>query len=143
MDPDVAADFLINRTGDVAFETALELAAELGGLPLALEQAAAYAQATGDTLAQYLGSFRRRPEMLSRGEPTGYDKTVATTWSLAFERLAASVPGAVGLLRLLAFCAPEAVPLRLLLTSPRPRRAAYPGCGVGAGAAAGGRVGGR
>ena len=116
LDPDVAADFLINRTGDPAFQTARELAVELGGLPLALEQAAAYLQATGGTLAGYLASFRRRrPDMLARGEPTGYDKTVATTWSLAFERLESSAPDAVGLLRLLAFCAPETVPLRLLL----------------------------
>ena len=44
---------------------------------------------------------------------------MATTWRLAFERLQQSAPGAVGLLRLLAFCAPEAIPLRLLL-QPRP-----------------------
>ena len=53
------------------------------------------------------------------GEPTGYSKTVATTWALAFERLQQADPGAVGLLRLLACCAPEAIPLRLLL-QPRP-----------------------
>ncbi len=120
LDPDVAAEFLVNRTGDPAFQTARELAVELGGLPLALEQAAAYAQATGGTLAGYLASFRRRrPDMLARGKPTGYDKTVATTWSLAFGRLQQTAPGAAGLLRLLAFCAPEGIPLRLLL-QPRP-----------------------
>jgi hypothetical protein len=32
--------------------------------------------------------------MLSRGEPTGYVKTVATTWSLAFSRLEQSTPTA-------------------------------------------------
>ena len=67
-----------------------------------------------------LASFRRRrADLLARGEPTGYSKTVAKTWSLAFGRLEQAEPGAVGLLRLLAFCAPEAVPLRLLL-QPRP-----------------------
>ena len=41
-----------------------------------------------DSLAGYLASFRqRRAEMLGRGEPTGYGKTVATTWTLAFEGL--------------------------------------------------------
>ena len=44
---------------------------------------------------------------------------MATTWALAFEQLEQAAPGAAGLLRLLAFCAPEAVPLRLLL-QPRP-----------------------
>ena len=116
LDREVAAGFLGNRTGDADRQAALELADELGGLPLALEQAAAYIQATGDTLAGYLDSFRRRrSEMLARGEPTGYDSTVAATWSLAFGRLEQSAPSAAGLLRLLACCAPEAVPLRLLL----------------------------
>jgi Tetratricopeptide repeat len=116
LDREVAADFLGNRTGDADRHAALALADELGGLPLALEQAAAYIQATGDNLAGYLESFRRRrPEMLARGEPTGYGSTVAATWSLAFGRLEQSAPGAAGLLRLLACCAAEAVPLRLLL----------------------------
>ncbi len=120
LDPEVAAEFLVSRTGDQDRQAALELTEELGGLPLALEQAGAYIQATGDTLAGYLALFRqRRPEMLARGEATGYDSTVAATWSLAFGRLCQSVPGASGLLRLLACCGPEAIPLRLLL-QPRP-----------------------
>jgi len=111
-----AAGFLTTRAGDCDEPTARELAVELGGLPLALEQAAAYVQATGDSLAGYLALFRRRRSaMLGRGAPTGYGKTVATTWALAFGRLEHSAPGAVGLLRLLACCAPEAVPWRLLL----------------------------
>ena len=75
LDPQVAAEFLVSRTGDPDRRAALELAGELGGLPLALEQAAAYIQATGGTLAGYLASFRqRRAEMLARGEPTGYSR---------------------------------------------------------------------
>ena len=118
LDPEVAAEFLVNRTGDPDRQAALDLAGGLGGLPLALEQAAAYIQATGDTLAGYLASFQqRRPDMLARGEATGYDSTVAATWALTFEQLEQSAPQAAGLLRLLACCAPEAVPLRLLLQS--------------------------
>jgi hypothetical protein len=120
LDPDVAAGFLADRTGDPDRQAARDLAGVLGGLPLALEQAAAYTQATGGTLAGYLALFRqRRAGLLARGEPTGYDKTVASTWALAFDRLQHTAPGAAGLLRLLAFCAPEAIPLRLLL-QPRP-----------------------
>jgi len=120
LDPDVAFGFLVNRTGDPDRQTARDLADVLGGLPLALEQAAAYTQATGGTLAGYLALFQqRRAGLLARGEPTGYSKTVASTWALAFDRLQHTAPGAVGLLRLLAFCAPEAIPLRLLL-QPRP-----------------------
>ena len=48
LDPQVAAEFLVGRTGDADRRAALELAGELGGLPLALEQAAAYVQASGE-----------------------------------------------------------------------------------------------
>jgi Domain of unknown function (DUF4062)/Tetratricopeptide repeat len=120
LDREIAGEFLVNRTGDPDGQAAAELAGELGGLPLALEQAAAYVQASTDSLAGYLASFRqRRPEMLGRGEPIGYSETVATTWRLAFEDLQLAEPGAAGLVRLMACCAPEAVPLRLLL-QPRP-----------------------
>jgi hypothetical protein len=42
LDTEAAAGFLVTRTGDVNEQAAAELAGELGGLPLALEQAAAY-----------------------------------------------------------------------------------------------------
>jgi len=120
LDAGMGAGFLVNRTGDTDSQAALELARELGGLPLALEQAAAYVQASGRSLAEYLRLFQaRRPEMLSRGDPTGYSGRVATSWSLAFGHLQDAAPGAAGLLRLLAFYAPEAIPLNLLL-QPRP-----------------------
>jgi hypothetical protein len=118
LERDIAAQFLSDRTGDQDRRAALALADELGGLPLALEQAAAYIQASGDSLAGYLASFRqRRADLLSRGEPTGYSETVATTWTLAFQDLQQAAPEAVGLLQLLANCAPEAIPLNLLLQS--------------------------
>jgi hypothetical protein len=121
--PQVAGEFMVNRTGDPDLRAALELTGELGGLPLALEQAAAYVQASAGSLAAYLASFRqRRRDLLGRGEPTGYPGTLATTWKLAFEDLQQAASGAVGLLRLLAFCAPEAIPVRLLL-QPRPELA--------------------
>jgi hypothetical protein len=77
-------------------------------------------EVSGLSLKGYLARFRdRRAALLARGEPLGYSKTVASTWSVAFGRLEESAPLAVGLLRLLACCAPEAVPLPLLLR-PRP-----------------------
>ena len=118
--PEVAADFLVQRTGDPDRQAAEDLAKELDSLPLALAQAAAYMQATGDRLAEYLESFRqRRADMLARGASIRHGKTVASTWALAFGRLQQDAPMAVGLLRLMAHCAPEAIPLRLLL-QPRP-----------------------
>jgi hypothetical protein len=123
LDTEAAADFLVTRSGDPDRHAARELDGEIDGLPLALEQAAAYILATGGNLSLYLGLFRqRRLEMLSRGEPTGYRGTIATTWSLAFAQLGQTAPRAVGLLRLLAFYASEAIPLPLLL-QPRPKLA--------------------
>ena len=117
LDRGVAADFLVNRTGDPDRAAASDLAAEMGGLPLALEQAAAYIQATGITLASYLPLFRdRQADLLARGEATGHPAHVAATFGLALSRLADEAPSAAGLLRVLAFLAPEPVPVSLLCT---------------------------
>lgn len=67
LDRAVAAGFVLDRIGTTG---AVEEAAafELGGLPLALEQAGAYMQAAGRTVGEYLGLFRtRRGELLGRG----------------------------------------------------------------------------
>jgi hypothetical protein len=123
LDRPTAAGFLQARTGSADAKAAGELAGVLGGLPLALEQAAAYMNASGRDISGYLDLFRRRRrDMLTRGEPAGYGRQVATTWTLALDRLGRSSPLAVGLLRLLACCASERVPLRLLLM-PRPELA--------------------
>ena len=118
LDRDVAAAFLMTRTGAAGTQeeaAADELAGELGGLPLALEQAGAYMQASGRSIAGYLELFRaRRAELLGKGEPAGYDKRVTTTWALAFAALG-QVGSAAGLLRLAACCAAEDIPLPLLL----------------------------
>jgi hypothetical protein len=116
LDTAVAARFLVNRTGDADEEAAQELAGELGGLPLALEQAAAYIQAAGSTLARYLSLFwDRRADLLARGQAAGHPADVAATLGLALSRLEQEAPAASGLPRLLAFLAPEPVPLALLL----------------------------
>jgi hypothetical protein len=113
---EVAAVFLVNRTGDLDSQSAAALAKELGGLPLALEQAAAYIKTTGITLAGYLSLFQdRRADLLARGEAAGHPADVAATLGLAVSRLEAEAPAAAGLLRLLACLAPEPVPVALLL----------------------------
>jgi hypothetical protein len=79
--------------------------------------------ATGHSINGYLELFRQRSlELLARGQPVGYDRRVTTTWGLALDQLQQTAPQAAGLLRLLACCAPEAIPLDLLL-QPRPELA--------------------
>jgi hypothetical protein len=118
LDVEIAAEFLVARTGDADQGAAVELAEGVGGLPLALEQAAAYMQATGTSLTEYVGLFReRQAELLARGEAAGHRKHVAATLSLALSKLEAEAPAAAGLVRLLAFLAPAPVPFRLLLAN--------------------------
>ena len=53
----------------------------LGGLPLALEQAAAYTEATGMTLAGYLSLFRgRTPDLLPAARPPGTRRLYLPPW---------------------------------------------------------------
>jgi tetratricopeptide (TPR) repeat protein len=56
----------------------------------------------------------RALELLQRGQPLGYQHTVATTWSLALERLRDSEPAAVDLLTLASFLGPDDPPQPLL-----------------------------
>jgi tetratricopeptide (TPR) repeat protein len=82
---------------------------------LALEQAAAYCEQTSLGLAGYLDRYRRvHARLLAKGAPEDYPATVATTWRLNLDRVAAASPAAVQLLRVASFLAPEAIPPDLL-----------------------------
>jgi hypothetical protein len=104
LDTQLAAGFLVTQTGDLDEQAAAGLAEGVGGLPLALAQAAAFIQAAGMSLAGYLSVFRdRQAELLARGEaPAGHPAGVAATLGLALSKLEAEAPAAAGLLRLLA-----------------------------------------
>jgi tetratricopeptide (TPR) repeat protein/predicted Ser/Thr protein kinase len=110
-----AVTLLEKRTGWSGPEVAV-LAEELGRLPLALEQAAAYGVARGCSVNTYLDILRsRRQALLQREEPPeGYQGTVTTTWGLAMTEAKAECPAAAGLLDLCAYFAPEKIPLSLV-----------------------------
>jgi tetratricopeptide (TPR) repeat protein len=108
-----AVAFLRARTGhdDPAAD---QLAAALGDLPLALEQAAAYVEQTRTSLPDYLELFQERAgELLGLGEPADYPHTVATTWTLSLARLRAETPAAEDLLAVCGFLAPDDIPRSL------------------------------
>jgi tetratricopeptide (TPR) repeat protein len=118
-----AIALLLRRTPDRDQAAAAQLAEELGDLPLALEQAAAYLEQTGMPLAAYLAAYRRRRgQLLAKGHPIAYHGQVDTTWQLSIDRLAEQVPAGIELLRLCAFLAPEAIPLDLFTALPEPDR---------------------
>ncbi len=84
----------------------------LDGFPLALDQAGAYLEETGCSLADYLTLYERhRQFFLSRpgAESTDYPHTVASTWALAFGQVEQANPAAADLLRLCAFLQPDAI----------------------------------
>jgi hypothetical protein len=132
LDTEVSASFLVGRTGDADQAAALELAEALAGLPLALEQAAGYMQATGTTVGRYLLLFRdRQADLLARGEAAGHPLDVAATFGLALSRLEEQAPAAAGLLRLLAFLAPDPIPLGLLVADQAPGLLSPEATGIG------------
>jgi tetratricopeptide (TPR) repeat protein len=97
---------------------AVELAQELGYLPLALEQAAAYIAQKQTYFERYLPSYRKRQlQLLETHAPeTGdYPLSVATTWQLNFEQVEQSNPAAADVLRLSAFLAADDIPCELLV----------------------------
>ncbi|HJQ32011.1 MAG TPA: tetratricopeptide repeat protein [Pyrinomonadaceae bacterium] len=100
-------------------EAAAALAKALGNLPLALEQAAAYATQARLSLAEYLELFRaREPEVAAR--LTGaeeYPTALATVFDITFARVRTESPAAADLLTLCAFLAPDEVPLEILKDS--------------------------
>jgi tetratricopeptide (TPR) repeat protein len=115
--------FLTGRTGRTDADGLGQLAALVGDLPLALEEAAAYLEQTGIGLSEYVGLLRARAAelfglgsdatTLGSGGAEGDQRRVATVWSVSLERVTAAAPAAAELLQLLAFLA-SAIPRDLL-----------------------------
>jgi hypothetical protein len=115
---DQATAFLAKRTGADEQAALGELAELLGGLPLALEEAAAYLEETGVGLEEYLKLVRDRArELFNLDQPVegehGDHRRVATIWSLSLERVHQEAPAAEALLNLCAFLAPDDIPREL------------------------------
>jgi hypothetical protein len=121
--PAAAAAFLLERTllrrkmADDASQAA-RVARELDGLALALEQAGAYIDKLRLSFAEYLARWEaRRPEVLRWHDERlmQYPAGVAVTWETTFAQL---VESERRLLDVLAWLAPEPVPLSLFDAAP-------------------------
>ncbi len=123
--PEVGALFLLRRAGRLGPAEPLEnapsdrgtaetLAGELGGLPLALDQAGAYLEAMGVGVGEYLERYREAGRALRarRGGLADHD-SVAATFALAFAQVENSDPAAAELLRLCAFLDGGGIPEEL------------------------------
>ncbi len=129
MVPETGGYFLLKRAKRIEPETpreavpeeemgpAMELSELLGGLPLALDQAGGYIERKKCSLQHYMQLYQQTYKKLLAepgfpADTTAYPYTVATTWSLAFARIAEIEqvgPVATDLLRFCAFLAPDAI----------------------------------
>ena len=118
LDPGPAAELLTTRTGQHAppdREAAEVIAAELGYLPLALDQAAAYIrETTRITLAAYLQRLRQHPATMYLAQDEAAQQTIARVWDITFRAIRKKDADAMQLLRILAWYAPDGVPRRIL-----------------------------
>jgi tetratricopeptide (TPR) repeat protein len=125
MEPEEGALFLLRRAtcieGDVSLDTVTEfdraqaegIVTQLDGLPLALDQAAAYIEETSCGLSGYLNLCRSHTvELLRRRGAVLSDHfdPVSTTWALSFESIEKANRAAAELLRFCAFLSADAIP---------------------------------
>ena len=122
MDKQEGVQLLLKRAKVLSLDTPVDQEAQsqaraivdmLGGLPLAIDQAGAYIEESGCSLAQYLTFYRtRRKELLRRrsGLPAEHPEPVATTWSLSFQKVKEANSAASELLQVCAFLDADAIP---------------------------------
>lgn len=116
-------ELLVHRAGrqeasEEERNEALNIVIALDSFPLALDQAGAYIEETGCGFADYLSLYQQKRQALlaRRGKQASlYPDSVATTWSLSFQRVEQANPAAAELLRLCAFLSPDRIPEELLV----------------------------
>ncbi|WP_406075252.1 hypothetical protein [Micromonospora sp. NBC_01638] len=110
-----AVALLRNHHSDLDADEAEELAHALGDLPLALAQAAGFLAETATSVNEYLHLLSDHSgAVLSEGGTGDYPRPLAAAIELSTTQLAASDPVALGILRVCAFFAPDAIPVRWL-----------------------------
>ncbi|WP_218721928.1 tetratricopeptide repeat protein [Nocardia sp. MH4] len=127
---------ILTTTGPRDTEGAVELCAELGHLPLAVEQAGAFlAQNPFTTPRAYLQMLTDNPAYTYRQTEIGADpeRTIARIWKITLDRITTIDPTAAEILRALAWFGPDAIPLTLcrnLADSPTDRPAVDAALGI-------------
>jgi hypothetical protein len=108
----IAPDATLEHVSPQEHDLAMQVSQELEGLPLALDQAGAYLEATGTALAAYQQIYQQhRTDLLAQRQAQGADhpEPVTSTWSLSFARVEETNPAAADLLRLCAYLAPDVI----------------------------------
>jgi len=113
----IGLDDSIDQISEKDREDAQAIVDALEGLPLALDQAGAYIEETQITLSQYrkLLASSKEKILLRRGTTfSDHPESVASTFSLSFQKVEQENPAAADLLRLFAFLSPDAIPEELI-----------------------------
>src|SRR6266516_4254940 len=108
----IEPDAVLDTASNIDFKGAMQIANMMGGLPLALDQAAAYIEEVGCSIHDYLMLYQKhRKDLLSmRGLPApDHPEPVTTTWALSFEMVERADPAAAELLRFCAFLSPDTI----------------------------------
>jgi tetratricopeptide (TPR) repeat protein len=108
----IAPDAPLDAASEADRKAAKEITEEVAGLPLALDQAAAYIEETPPTPAKYLKLYRTEGTALRalRGSLATDHPSVTITFSLAFAQVEGANSAAADLVRACAFLAPDAIP---------------------------------
>lgn len=99
-------------------KTAYNIVEELGCLPLAIEQAAAFIREVTEDFTSYLDEYNRNRKKLNEWVSTGnrqYPKSIATTWCMSFQLLQQHHMYSANLLRLFAFLNPDGILIDFLM----------------------------
>jgi hypothetical protein len=95
---------MLRRRAEVTEDEANTLAMELGDLPLALEQAGAFLEQTGMTVAEYYQRLREEiTRVLAMGIAREYPASISAAWQITIATIGGQMPQAIELLRHLAF----------------------------------------
>lgn len=108
----IAVNDTLGAATEADRELAAEITREMGGLPLALDQAGAFIEEMSSGLAEYLKLYRREGETLraARDDYIADHEPVTITFSLAFREVAEASAAVADMLRVCAFLAPDAIP---------------------------------
>ncbi|GLY80350.1 FxSxx-COOH system tetratricopeptide repeat protein [Actinoallomurus iriomotensis] len=109
-----AALHLLRRVPGLAPENAVKIGRALGFLPLAIEQVAAWLEATSMPASEYLNALEHETASTLDLRTKEFPQSVALTWNVSFRQLREASPAAARLLELLAFFSSEPISLDLI-----------------------------
>jgi tetratricopeptide (TPR) repeat protein len=121
MGPEESVEFLTQRIklpnsqSSQVLSEAPKIVKELGYLPLAMEQAAAYI-CESENIVEFLTTFKesRRELLARRTAGNSYPYTIATTWRMSLKGLESLCPNSIVLLQFLVFLNPDEILVEFL-----------------------------